>query len=389
MRMNVAKSVRDQRGVALPIAMLVLVVLMALTFAFSTLATTEGVVGRNHSMAQQGRAFAESGVERAIWALNNSQVTFTGSTADQADYRGENFLRVSANGGFRLTITEATSIQRNVTAVGWAPDDTGQLRAVKKIQATATKLVWGTVAPPGALSVKGNLDVGGNATIDARSNHCAGSTPQGGSVSTGVTTLNTGQGDNANIYGYGDDTPNQLGDYPQGPTNTVPTMAWDDLQLLKSLAMAAGTYYQGPTEFNNSNRLPSQGGIVFVDTTTGNDLTTGPPATPTSEMGNVTVTGNQTWSGWIIAIGDVTVTGTVNLTGSIYTRNDFVFNGNGQIRGAVTAENTLLTVQSSIDSSAGGSSTILYDCSAAQTGGGTVTSKWLVKLGTFREVEGQ
>lgn len=288
---------------------------------------------------------------------------------------------------FKLTITRdpANDYERYVTALGYAPDENGQFRAVKKIQATLTKLRWASVLPPAALAITGALDVGGNATIDARSNHCSGGSPSGGSMSTG-TTARTG---NSAIYGPGNDVANELADMPQGSLNSVPTMTWDELQTLRALAKATGTYYQGPTTFDGNNPLPSQGGIVFIDTTTGNDLTVGPPATPTSEMGTVTITGSQTFSGWIIALGDVTVSGTVSLTGSIYARNDFVFDGNGTITGAVTTANKLLTVQSSVDSTQSGNSTLNYHCTAAQTGGGTVSATgWVLKPLTYREVEG-
>lgn len=384
MRMNVAKRVRDQRGVALPIAMLVLVVLMALTFAFSTLATTEGVVGRNHSMAQQGRAFAESGVERAIWALNNSQVTFTGSTADQADYRAANFLRVSANGGFRLTIT-ADTVDSNVTyvtSVGWAPDDTGQLRAVKKIETTIMRNRWGSVIPPCALCVMGTLEVGGNAQINAQANACGSGTPQGGSMTSGTTTV-SGAG---KVYGPGDSTPNQTADMPQNqPSSSFSyKMTADEFNTLRALARANNAYYQGAVTFNSSNLPPN--GIVFVDTTTGQDLT---QTTPSAEQASVSINGNVTWSGWLIVAGGINISGTVNLTGTLYAQNDFVFTGNGDIRGSITTENRIDTVATVVDSTLGGSANITYDCAASQTGGSTVSSStWFMKAGTFREAEG-
>ena len=65
------RVLRDERGMALPLALLVLVILMALTTAFSSLATTEPTIGRNLSMGAQARSFAESGMERAIWAVSN------------------------------------------------------------------------------------------------------------------------------------------------------------------------------------------------------------------------------------------------------------------------------------------------------------------------------
>ena len=61
----------DQRGVALPMAMLALLILSSVMIGFSVLGATEPTIANNQLMATQARALAEAGVERAIWALNN------------------------------------------------------------------------------------------------------------------------------------------------------------------------------------------------------------------------------------------------------------------------------------------------------------------------------
>jgi hypothetical protein len=381
------KLCRDERGVALPTAMIVLVILMALTFAFSSLATTEPSISRNHSMAAQARGYAESGVELAVWALNNPAHA-SGIETVPAMYDGDDFYQISPNGGFNVAVAGAGN-ERTITAVGWAPDSDGQLHAAKKIQVSLTRFSWATKSPSCGLCIKGKLDVGGNAEVDARSNHCSGSTPVGGTVSTGVTT----QGGSSEIYGPGNSTANEAADMPQNRPETEInySLTADDLLILKSIAQANGTYYRGDTHFDSSNLLPANGGIVFVDTTTGEDLWKDPDTgdmTPAEEMGSVQISGTQTWSGWLIAMGDITVSGTVNLTGTIYARNDFVFNGNGTITGNVTGENKLGTLRSSVDASLGGSSSIVYHCEAAKNGGGTIASGWQIKPLTYREVDG-
>src|SRR5947209_5594399 len=62
---------RGQRGVALPMALMCLLILTALIVAFSMMAASEPVLANNQLQVAQARAVAESGVERAIWALNN------------------------------------------------------------------------------------------------------------------------------------------------------------------------------------------------------------------------------------------------------------------------------------------------------------------------------
>ena len=61
----------DERGAALPLALIAMVMLTTLIVAFSVLATTEPLIANNQLTVAQARAVAESGVERAIWALNN------------------------------------------------------------------------------------------------------------------------------------------------------------------------------------------------------------------------------------------------------------------------------------------------------------------------------
>lgn len=389
-------GVTDQRGAVLPTALILMITLMGLTLAFTSLATTEPVVARNHSLSAQARAFAESGVELAIWAMSNAAPAFNAGIA-QAPYDGSQLLDLGASGGFTLRLADGPNpaTQKFVTAIGWAPDSSGTLRAARKIEVSLTKPALAMLTPPCALCVKGNLDVSGNASISSWAGtngvaNCA-TPPTSGTMTTGTTTMN---GQAYSVRGPDDATANEPEDMPAGPSNPVPTFSADDLDTLRAVAKANGTYYKGTVSFTSANPLPADGGIVFVDTTTGTDLNPGPPGsagspTPSSQMGNVSISGSLTWSGWIIAIGDIDVTGTVNLTGALYARNDFAFNGNGTITGAVIAENKLQTVQSSVDSTQSGNSHIVYNCPLFQSGGGTVATKWTVKPGTFREVAGR
>jgi hypothetical protein len=388
MQTTIAITARDQRGIVLPTAMIVLAILMALTFAFTSLATTEPMIGRNHSMYAQARSHAESGIERAIWALTAGTMTFTGGAAD-SPYDGSSFLVVSPNGGFSVAVTNGASAnERNAVAIGWAPDQTGQLRAARRTQVTLMRHAFSQWDHPCALCVRGALDVGGNATITAQPGDpgvrmCSGYTPAAGTISTGDTEVR-GSGDVS-----GPNPSVTTDDTVENYAGTLPQLTNDDLDALRAIAKATpGAYRTGSVTFNDSDPLPANAGIVFVDTTTGADLQTTPTMTPTSEMANVQVTGNQTWSGWLIVIGDLQVNGTVNLTGTFYARNDFVFNGNGTITGVVYTDNKLGTMRSSVDASTTGSSILRYDCVAARDPGGRVATGWFIKPGTFREVEG-
>ena len=68
---SLSRSIRCQRGIALPMAMLTLLILSALMIGFSLMAASEPVLANNQLQVGQARAVAESGIERAVWALNN------------------------------------------------------------------------------------------------------------------------------------------------------------------------------------------------------------------------------------------------------------------------------------------------------------------------------
>jgi len=70
---------RSERGVALPLAMILLMVLTMLTIAFMTLGTVEPQISANHSDGARARQLAESGIE---WAMSSQfgNNDFNGST---------------------------------------------------------------------------------------------------------------------------------------------------------------------------------------------------------------------------------------------------------------------------------------------------------------------
>ena len=64
-------ALADERGIALPLSLIVLVLLTSLTLAFLAMSSTEPLIASNLQAGEQALALAEAGVERAIWALNN------------------------------------------------------------------------------------------------------------------------------------------------------------------------------------------------------------------------------------------------------------------------------------------------------------------------------
>src|SRR5687767_4170475 len=68
--MNMRRRLQDESGIALPMAMMMLLLLTTLMLAFGVLAQTEPVIAGNQLRVAQARALAESGMERAVWALS-------------------------------------------------------------------------------------------------------------------------------------------------------------------------------------------------------------------------------------------------------------------------------------------------------------------------------
>lgn len=380
----------NQRGIALPTALIALAILTALMIAFTVLARSEPTIATNHELTTRARAFAESGLEQAIWALSNpgaarglaDPLPAAMPAAYAGGFTAVEIVNGVTQGGFRLTVVNAASgnpNDRDVTSVGLVPD-TNNPRAIRKVLSTVTHIHL--IDPPCAICVQGDLKITGNATVDARGGACAdGPPPVTGSLTSGITQSNSGA---TKIYGPGNDVPNEATDVQAGAPSSMFGFKFSDAELgaLKAIAKANGTYYQGAVSFGTSNPMPN--GIVFVDTTTGAPFTTN---TPDTEAGFASVHGQSSWSGWLIVEGSIDISSNnVALQGLIYALNDLKFNS-GSITGAMVSENRKDASSTLIDSTISGGTTLTYDCKAIRNGG--PPKGWFVKAGTYREPEGQ
>ncbi|PYN48548.1 MAG: hypothetical protein DMD95_03110, partial [Candidatus Rokuibacteriota bacterium] len=150
---------KNERGLALPMAVLLLLVLTSLMLAFVSLAQTEPMIAKNHLLATQARAQAEAGFERAVWALSQGAIAkavpaaipqyaidpallpIDGSVAP-APYNGSVYVS-GTTGGFEVTVTRKPGMgtnQREVEAIGYAPGNTAPTRSRRRIVATVEKL---------------------------------------------------------------------------------------------------------------------------------------------------------------------------------------------------------------------------------------------------------
>lgn len=413
---------RDERGVALPMAMIVLVMLTTLMLAFAVLSQTEPVIAHNQMRTAQARAHAEAGFERAVWGLSQGVIA-PGTNASlaaplpvptPAPYDGSVFVANGSSGGYVVAVTSPDPVtrpnERQITSTGWTPTNSvldTRTKAHRRIQATVERLPAFALNTPCALCVRGDLGVGGNALVDATTDVTCGN--KKGSITAGVTAISG----SADIKGAdGNSTANQEGDdYLQNQTDpnlfTGITLNAANFKILRELAKKNGTYfgpghpngtaagspaYTGSVTFNSSNKVKD--GIIFVDTVSGTDIPTTTADQNPADFGNLSINGNPflsgTFSGWIIVNGSLAISGNMAINGLVYTVNDLTYNGTGtgEIRGLAISQNirdTTATAISSTDTSTTGNSRIRFNCNNLNPPSGTPLGFALVP-GTYREL---
>ena len=401
---------RDERGIALPMALLALLILATLVISFVLLATSEPLIATNQKLVAQARALAESGIERAIWALNNpadpNGIPNPLVGPAPAPYDGSAPITFNVGGTYVgsvfVTVTNGTNPnERNVVAVGWVPSTTGSAAARQKIQATVYQFLFKSAPPPAALITRGAMNVD-HANIDARSDLSCGA--REGTWSTGATSI----GGSADVYGAdGNSTPNQsLGPGVTDVKQLVADSAFSpfvlksaDLDGLKAIAKANGTYWSGPTvaslTFNSGNKLPN--GIIYVDTVSGENIDkSGPDTTPTSDFAGVTIQDSAAgdasgvFSGMIVVAGGINLSSSFRMRGIVYAVNTLAVGGSGagQIDGAVISQNIRNASSTSVDTSGGGNATIHFNCGYVSNPGGQMPQTFTVQPGSYREVSG-
>jgi PilX N-terminal len=387
----------SEDGIALPMTLIILTLLTALTVAFLAFSSSEPAIAMNQMNNAQARAIAESGIERALWALTkgDSAPGAAGSIADPlpapvpAPYDGSQYVAVGV-GGFIVTVAAGAAVnERTITAVGYVPDNVNPV-AIKKIQTTVTKVKFldppcavcaGGEQPPGATT---QIQVGGSASITANTGNgaqtCPGVPVTAAAYSQGAINTNG----NPSITGPTGASDGIAQNQPN--TNFTNFLFTDsDMAVLKSLAKQNGTYYQG----NQTWTSPPPNGIIFVDTPSGNVLTN---SSPSSDLITVDIHGNWSsgFNGWLVVAGTIQISGNTSLNGLIYAQNDVTLHGSGggSITGAVISTNRVDSTSTNVDTDDVGNAPISYNCPAVRTGGGTIPQNWFVKPGTYREVSG-
>jgi len=419
--MKLTPMLRNESGVALPMAMIVLVALTTLMVAFAVLSQTEPVIAHNQLRVTQARAHAEAGFERAVWALSQGVIA-PGTNASlaaplpvptPAPYDGSIFVANGNTGGYVVSVTSPDPVDspnaRQITSTGWTPTNAvtdSRTKAHRRIQATVERLPAFAFETPCALCVKGDLGVGGNALVDGTTDTSCGN--KKGSITSGRTDVSG----SASIKGSdGNTTENQEGsDYLQNqPADLFKGITLDagNFKVLRELAKKNGTYfgpgypdgtaagspsYTGSVTFNSSNKVKN--GIVFIDTLSGTDIPTAPASQNPADFASLSINGNPfvsgAFEGWIIVNGSLSISGNMAINGLVYAVNDLTYNGTGtgEIRGLAISQNvrdTTATAISSDDTSTTGNSRIRFNCANLTPPAGAPIGFALVP-GTYREL---
>ena len=387
--MKKLRIARDERGAALPLAMITLSLLAILVLGLSMLTASEPLIASNQLQSAQAQALAEAGLERALWAVQRPQdqagLPHPLPVPSPAPYDGGRLIVVStggvSTGGFRLTVLPgAAPNERQVLSVGWMPtDDPADLRPKAHRRITAT--LWRVRVPaelaPCALCALGDLTLEESAVVDARADLACGG--KSGAWASGTVSLTAG----ARILGAdGDDVPNGPADYRSGQPGDAAaawTLSEADLSALKRLARARGTYFQGTVVFDAVHPAPE--GLIFVDSTSGGPITS---TTAPEELARVEMRGGA-FRGWLVVAGSIEISGDARLRGLAYAQDGFTYRGSspGRIEGQVIAAGR--RGGTSVLSRTGEGPALAFDCSAATDGDGTVPAGWRIKLGSYRE----
>lgn len=427
---NLLSILAQQRGTALPLAMILLALLASLTSAFIAMSATEPLIAMNLRTGEEALFLAEAGIERARWALSNPAAPASGLTLPlpapiPAAYNNQLVAlgagayqlcvvtSVSASAGCvadptlawdEVRIVSTGSVLRNGAVLPGAPPiPQANLAAQRVVQVTVSAPCFGCMSPPGALTVGGSVQLAGNASITSTTSTCGaknGVTYTDISAASGQADTVTRNG-NAVINGQKSTTPPLTSTITNSQFQKT-SLSPSDLAALKALAQASGTYIKPISSSYDLTNTDLSGtlrsGLTFVDTingqafgnsTPGQPYTNFNPQTDASKLATVSLAGNNnTGKGWLIIMGTLQMAGNSKYTGLAFAFNDYQGSGNSEIVGALISQNAVDTIATVVDSQDTGNAKVTYDCSAIATGGGTLSSAgtptFTMKPGTWK-----
>ena len=327
-------NLRSERGIALVVAIVALVVIGAIVAGTFFVSTLEQKTAENSVEAAQAYQAAEAGIVKNVanWDTGNNTLAVDGNTTIAQD-------SVAAGTYFNVTISRLNSSLFFLRSVGTRNGATQTLAMVLRTV---------TINPNvnAAVTAKGNVTVGGNATIDGTNTNPSGwsgcaSSPNMGGIRTSGTVSTNG---NPTIAG----SPARIQN-DSSVTDALFQTPFNQFKAMATMTLAGGNgngsyiTYNGMapsttgsparcnrTDANNWGEPLRTGGqvaecvayspIIYFD---GNvKVTNGRGQGILLVDGDFSITGNFSWTGLVIAIGQVkTGNGTSNVTGAILANN--------------------------------------------------------------------
>lgn len=346
------KGLQHQSGGAtfLTAVILLVVTTMIAIFAANITRNIDKEVG-NQARARQAFAAAEAGMEFGISYLKQNYSTIIASpSSGHINFSNASITNVSQADGSKYSVVYTNPIANNytliaVTSTGTSADNSATRTAQQQIQSDS---IIGNFGNSSIVS-KGQIDVGGNATIqNTVSNQTILS---GGDVSfSGSGHTVTSGGTMSNASGTG-------ADVTQNST-TLSNMSNSDFfanyfgttntDTVKSQVV---NYYNNSSNTNYSATLNGKTGTsIWIDQTSGTtatingNTTIGSAANPVLLVvnGNLSISGNVTIYGFIYILGTSnvdTLTGNITINGGLATTGNFNMTGSSQL----TYDPTVLT----------------------------------------------
>jgi Tfp pilus assembly protein PilX len=327
-------NLRNERGIALVVAIVALVVIGAIVAGTFFISTLEQKTAENSVEAAQAYQAAEAGIVKNVanWDTGNNTLVVDGNTTIAQD-------SVAPGTYFNVTISRLNSSLFFLRSVGTRNGATQTLAMVLRTV---------TINPNvnAAVTAKGNVSVGGNASIDGTNTNPSGwsgcaSSPNMGGIRTSGTVSTNG---NPTIAG----SPARIQN-DSSVTDALFQTPFNQFKAMATMTLAGGNgngsyiTYNGMvpsttgsparcnrTDANNWGEPLRTGGyvaecaayspIIYFD---GNvKVTNGRGQGILLIDGDFSITGNFSWTGLVIAIGQVkTGNGTSNVTGAILANN--------------------------------------------------------------------
>jgi len=354
----------DRRGVALPVALLGLVVITLMVTAALLTSTTEMALSGAHSDATRGLYRTDSAIESFVAgrAAMQSPTALVNGTFSHALGRDTFSIRVSRLANLTSSGTGSVS-GTEVFAVVATPSG-GRGRTVgAMITATRVSVVLQTNFTSGAVS-GGDFRVQGNATISNRSTLCADTAKNALEVTSGSKVTVSG---NPTIVGRVDTLSYTKDKLVQNVLGGTPLDT-----LVKYANIKFGPRFQQPdfngrassSDFPRSSPYnwgcPASMGIPACVTSP--DTSYYPVVAIDAKGGTVNVTGDWGQGILIVVNGGLQLTGNFVYKGIIVVEKDLNIGGgqgkfDGKIEGAVLA----LGSSSTIEDQVGGNAVIVYN----------------------------